>query len=112
MSAWHVWACIGRGISLACLHRRSEARAVILEGLDLLIGSIEPLTSDLGAAADVMALACDPEDAPRAARLRGAASKYLVPGRGQVEEMLAMHADRLEQPLIAAIGRAALGRGT
>ncbi len=31
----------------------------------------------------------------------------VVPGRGQVDELRAMHADRLEQPLIAAIGPAA-----
>jgi predicted ATPase/class 3 adenylate cyclase len=101
------WARIGRGLALACLHRRADARVVMFEALELLIGSVEPLASDLGAAADVMALACDPQDAPRAARLRGAASRYVVPGSGQVEEMLAPHADRLEQPLIAAIGRAA-----
>jgi predicted ATPase/class 3 adenylate cyclase len=101
------WARVGRGLSLACLDRRTDARTVILDALELLIGSVEPLASDLGAAVDVMALACDPDDAPRAARLRGAASNYVVPGSGQVHELLAMYADRLEQPLIAAIGEAA-----
>ena len=81
-----VWASIGRGLSLACLHRRADARVVILEALELLIGSVEPLTSDLGAAADVMALACDPGGcaARRAASWCGVQVRGpgLRPGRG------------------------------
>jgi tetratricopeptide (TPR) repeat protein len=102
-----VWTRVGRGIALACLGRRADARASILDGLDRLTASADPLDSDLGAAVGLMALASDPADARRAARLRGAGSAFMVPGSTQLDEMFEMQVSRLEAPLVAALGAAA-----
>ena len=96
-------ARVGRAIALAGLDRRREARGVLVEAFDLLHASVDPTTADLGAVAGVIALASEPSDARLAARLRGAAIALRVPG-SSMADIVVLQTDRLESPLIAAIG--------
>ena len=102
-----VWARVGRGIALACLNRRADARAVVADALGCVLASAEPSSRDVGEVVGVLALAADPADAARAATLRGAASALATPSSRQLGEHIDRQEGRLEAPLIATTGVAA-----
>ena len=102
-----VWARVARGLALACLDRRADALAVIVDALDRIVASTDPSPRDIGEALSVLALAAHPVDASRAATLLGAASTLASASSRHLGEHIDRLEERLTAPLRAAIAVAA-----
>jgi predicted ATPase/class 3 adenylate cyclase/Tfp pilus assembly protein PilF len=94
----------GKGQALLGLGRRSEARAVLREALD--VAEANGLTPYVGYALGVLALAVESADLRAAAQILGAVGALQDEGGFTLDAGDEEFARRMEQPLIEALGKA------
>jgi len=100
----------GLGYSLLGLTQRSEARAAFLELLDLALQDSPTPTLPLADAFDGIAVAANPSDTHRAARLRAAAASTRDSANLVGSPMVIELQHHFERPLIDTIGQEAWDR--